>query len=105
MKTYQVIFDVEALADAQTAAAFIATTAPLNAARWYAKLTKAISTLATFPKRCPKAPEAATLNMDLRQLIFCNYRIIFIVDDDTVHIVHIRHAARLPLGQDPPDDD
>jgi hypothetical protein len=60
MKQYKVIFGFEALSEAQAAAAYIAA-APLNAARWYAKLERAIGGLATFPNRCPKAPESKTL--------------------------------------------
>jgi len=101
MKRYQGIFTLEALADAQAAAAYIAAAAPWNAQRWYDKLLKATQTLAVFPNRCPKAPEATTLNDPrLRQLIFGNYRIIFLVEDDIVHIIHVRHGARRPAGQE-----
>lgn len=66
--------------------------------RWLAQLTAKLDTLETMPRRCPLAAEAAGLNLELRELLFgrrrAKYRILFIIDEEFVHILHIRFAAQ-----------
>jgi toxin ParE1/3/4 len=78
------------------------------AARWFNGLASALEGLASLPHRCPLAPEAGKLNMELRQLLYGKkphiYRIVYEVDEArrTVWVITIRHGARLPsadLGQ------
>lgn len=47
--------------------------------------------LAELPKRCTLAPEAETLGRELRQLVVGR---LFVVDNDVVQVLHIRHAHR-----------
>jgi plasmid stabilization system protein ParE len=69
--------------------------------RWYRALEDAIASLATFPARCPLAPEDRRFPFEVRQLLYGRkphiYRILFTVQGDTVHVIHIRHGRRLPL--------
>jgi toxin ParE1/3/4 len=73
------------------------------AARWFNDLESAAFSLATFPNRCPLAPEGKKLKRGLRHFLFGNkpyvYRIIYEVDEQriTVWVLHIRHGARKPL--------
>jgi plasmid stabilization system protein ParE len=73
------------------------------AARWFNDLESAAFSLATYPNRCPLAPEGKKLKRGLRHLLFGNkphvYRIIYEVDERriTVSVLHIRHGARKPL--------
>jgi hypothetical protein len=50
------------------------------------------------PGRCRLAAEANELGFELRDLLFGKrrgvYRILFVVDERTVNVLHIRHAAR-----------
>jgi plasmid stabilization system protein ParE len=75
-----------------------------RAARWYAQALAAIRTLASNPDRCPQAEEAADLGVDLRQLLFGKrrgvYRVLFIIDGQTVNILRVRHAAQDQLSPD-----
>ena len=69
--------------------------------RWFVGLEEAIASLSTFPKRCPLAPESKQFPFEVRQLLYGRrshvYRILFTIQDDTVHVLHIRHGRRLPL--------
>ena len=73
------------------------------AARWFNDLETAAFSLATYPNRCPLAPEGKKLKRGLRHLRFGNkphvYRIVYAVDEQriTVSVLHIRHGARRPL--------
>jgi plasmid stabilization system protein ParE len=70
------------------------------AANWFNELEESVFSLATFPKRCPLAPEGRKLKRSLRHLLYGNkphvYRVIYEVDDarNTVWVLHIRHGAR-----------
>ena len=61
----------------------------------------AIASLATFPKRCPIAPESARFPFEVRQLLYGRkphvYRILFTIENNTVNVLHIRHGRRKPI--------
>jgi len=64
-------------------------------------LEKAIASLATFPERCPLAPENEAFPFETRHLLYGRrphiYRVIFKVESDTVYILHIWHGRRQPV--------
>jgi toxin ParE1/3/4 len=66
--------------------------------RWVRDVLARISTLEQSPNRCALASESGILQMEIRQLLFGRrsgrYRILFVVEGSTVHVLHIRHAAR-----------
>jgi plasmid stabilization system protein ParE len=66
-------------------------------------LDDAIASLATFPERCPLAPEAVGLHFEVRQFLYGRkphvYRILFTIEGDTVNILHIRHGRRTLLSE------
>lgn len=70
------------------------------AARWYNGLEQAVYALASFPHRCPVAPERLTAKRKLRQLLYGKrphlYRVVFEVDEggQVVRVLTIRHGAR-----------
>lgn len=101
MTRYRVVFAPEARQEAVAAAEYIASTAPMAAARWYEGLENAIFSLSTFPNRCPLAPETEFLGEKLRHYIYGSYRIIYRVEDSAriVRVLHIRHAARRAIGE------
>lgn len=94
---YAVIFQDTAIRSLETIYRTIAQDQPANAARYAARLRKACEGLKSFPKRCPLAYENGLGGLEIRHLIFDNYRIIFSVQDKAVYILAIRHTARLPL--------
>jgi mRNA-degrading endonuclease RelE of RelBE toxin-antitoxin system len=64
---------------------------------------KAVYALATYPDRCPMAPEARKLRRELRHLLYGKkphvYRVIYEVDErrQTVWVLTVRHGARRRL--------
>jgi len=70
------------------------------ASRWYNELEEAVYALATYPHRCPIAPEARKLRGDLRHLLYGKepyvYRVIYEVNErrQTVWVLAVRHGAR-----------
>ena len=73
------------------------------AARWYNELEVAVYALASYPHRCPVAPEARRIKRKLRNLLYGKkphvYRVIYEVDEgrQLVLVLHIRHGARRKL--------
>jgi len=70
---------------------------------WYNRLREVIFSLDTFPERCPLAPESKFLNAEIRETFHGRrqhkYRILFTVSGNEVHVLHVRHGARLSLGE------
>jgi len=71
--------------------------------RWFLALEDATASLATFPERCPLAPETGRFPFEVRQLLYGHkahaYRILFTIEDDVVTILHIRHGRRKPVSE------
>ena len=73
------------------------------ASRWYNGMEEAVYALATYPDRCPMAPEARKLRRELRHLLYGKkphvYRVIYEVDErrQTVWVLTVRHGARRRL--------
>jgi plasmid stabilization system protein ParE len=71
---------------------------PASAARWRQGLLTAVRSLSQQPTRCPLAPESAFFKQEIRQLLYGKragvYRMLFVIGEQTVSILHIRHAAR-----------
>jgi len=74
--------------------------------RWLDSIGDTINTLQTFPARCPIAPESRFLDWDIREIFHGRrqhkYRILFTVTESAVHVLHVRHGARLALGETRP---
>ena len=79
--SYRVRTASRAEADIEAIRAWIATheSRPLSAARWLDGLELALASLKEHPLRCPRAPEAAFLEQDIRQLLYHSHRILFVV--------------------------
>lgn len=98
---YRVVIEEQAAADITEYGLWIAEQgSPQNAARWVDSIEKEILTLAAMPQRCPLAPEAAAFDLAVRQLQFKSHRILFVVRRTAVHVLHVRHGARLPMRID-----
>lgn len=70
------------------------------AARWYNGLEEAVYALASFPQRCPVAPESRKGKRKLQHLLYGKKphvcRVIYEVEEGsrTVSVLHICHGAR-----------
>jgi plasmid stabilization system protein ParE len=88
-----------------TSVRFIATFAkyaPQAANAWIGGMRSVVKTLAQNPDRAHLAPEAASFNEPIRELLYgkgsrATYRILFAVRDNTVFVLHVRHRSMLPL--------
>ena len=75
-------------------------------AEWRRGLLYAAQAVEQFPQRCPLAPESGP-GLEIRQLVYGRYRVLFTITLDTVCILHIRHGARQrlqPEANDEPND-
>jgi plasmid stabilization system protein ParE len=98
-----VIISEPAERDIEAAYRWLVQRDPLAAIRWYNRLLEVICSLDTFPERCPLAPENKYLKSEVRQVLHGRrqhkYRILFDIKDDEVRVLHVRHGARLALGE------
>ena len=102
---YRVVISTEAAVDLKTAANYIRRDSRTAALRWNKQIRARIATLASNPDRCVFAPEAETLTAPVRQLLFGSgnrgtYRIVFVMLDLYVVILHVRHGSMLPKTPD-----
>jgi plasmid stabilization system protein ParE len=105
---YSVELTPRAAADADRATEYIRQSAPEAAQRWFDGLMAAVLSLEEMPRRCPLAPEAERLGIELRQLLYGNrggrYRIVFRLYEDVqppvVRMLAIRHGARERLTRE-----
>jgi plasmid stabilization system protein ParE len=100
--TYRVILTPEAEDDLRTAYRYIRSRAPRAAREWLRRARQSIKTLSHHPERCPLAPESASFDESIRELLFGvgnrgTYRFLFIVDAKRVYILHIRHGSMRSL--------
>jgi plasmid stabilization system protein ParE len=97
---YRVLFQPTAAAELDEAARWIARDSPGRAARWLKGAQRAVRGLARFPRRCPLARENEAFTQEIRQLLYGEYRILFAVIEDQVHVLHVQHGARQHLEPD-----
>ena len=95
---FQVNFRPQALADIEGAVTWLARTNPEAAARWRTGLFRIVENLETNPNRYAEAEESVDLGSGLRELLYGRrrniYRILFTIEEQTVNILRVRHAAQ-----------
>jgi len=73
------------------------------AIRWYNRLLEKILSLGVFPERAPLALEGKSFNREIREIFHGRrqhkYRILFTVSGHEVYVLHVRHGARMILGE------
>jgi plasmid stabilization system protein ParE len=99
---YRVIVTPAAEGDLRTAYRYVRRQAPVAAREWIRRARQSARSLARRPERCPLAPESASFNQPIRELFFGSgnrgtYRFLFVVLDQSVYILHVRHGSMLPL--------
>jgi plasmid stabilization system protein ParE len=103
--SYLVVLTPRAKHNLRTIHAYIFKQAPHAANDWLDRAERAVVSLEHHPERCPLAPESLSLGKPIRQLLFGvgnrgTYRLLFVVLDRSVYVVHVRHGSRLPLSPD-----
>ena len=76
-----------------------------QANRWYTEIHKSIQALRKTALQCPLAAESKLHPRGLRQMNFGigrrpTHRIIFVVDEDSVRIVRVRHSSQRSLQEE-----
>ena len=109
MKRWTVIVELPAQQDIAEARLWLAGHNPDAADRWFNCIYDTIGSLQIFPERCPLAPESKNVNAEIREIFHGRrrhkYRILFTVTKNTVHVLHVRHGARLAQGEVDPTED
>ena len=109
MKRWSVIVELPAQQDIADAHLWLSERNPEAADKWFDRIYETIGSLEIFPERCPLAPESKYLNREIREILHGRrqhkYRILFIVTEHKVHVLHVRHGARLALGETEPAEE
>lgn len=97
---FRVVYRRIAETNAADAAHYIAVNGSMERAlRWFDGLEAAIESLAEMPRRFGAAREQpAVPGIDLRQMPYKSHRVIYMVREHEVHILHVRHTAQDELG-------
>ena len=96
--TYDVVVESSARKNIDDALRWMVTNiSPESATLWYLDIYGAMDSLKNFPARCGLALENQFFKEEIRQLICGKYRILFEIDDETVRVLHVGHAARKPV--------
>jgi plasmid stabilization system protein ParE len=102
---YRVIVEPPARANLDEAYLWIAERNPAAAIKWFNGLEAAIRTLEDFPQRWPLAEESKVFEVEIRQLIYGKrvgaYRVLFTIEGESVHVLHVRHGRRRRLRRAP----
>ena len=101
--SYLVVLTPRAKHNLRSIHAYIFKQAPEAADDWLERAERAVLSLGHHPERCPLAPESLSFGKPIRQLLFGarnrgTYRLLFLVADQSVYVLHIRHGSRLPLS-------
>jgi plasmid stabilization system protein ParE len=94
---YQVKVSDRAARDLEEAFNWYAQRTPETAARWYNGFLDALHNLARNPELCPLAAESKKFPVEIRQLLYGrnrSYRALFMIREQTIIVLHIRHTAR-----------
>lgn len=97
--TFKIVLQPAARAEAAGIYRYLYERSPHGADRWLAGFGEAARTLDSMPERCALAPENPTFSREIRQLLYDQYRILFTIKGRMVRVLHVRHAARKPLGR------
>lgn len=64
--------------------------------RWYYGIRAAIRDLSMSGSQCGPAYEDRFFAETIRQRLFDAYKILFVIREDRVHVLHVRHQAQDP---------
>jgi plasmid stabilization system protein ParE len=71
------------------------------AENWLKAVEVAVDSMRVDAESHPLIPESDAIERPLRQIMFgrrqYRYRMIYSIDDNAVHVLHVRHGMRRPL--------
>jgi plasmid stabilization system protein ParE len=103
---YRVIITSEAENDLRKVYRYIRQQGAPQAARaWLTGARRKIKTLAENPERAHLASESTSFEEPIRELFYGSgnrgtYRILFVIIDISVFVLHVRHGSMLPLKRE-----
>jgi len=95
MLKYDVQISKTAEDDIQEIYDYIALVSNNRAISFIEELENQINKLEKIPERCPVILESQEIGVELRHLIYGNYRTIFQIENQKVYILRIINCARL----------
>ena len=110
LAAYRVIITPGAKSDLRAICRYIRRHAPQAAKVWLKGVHQSIKSLKQYPERAALAPESFAFHEPVRELIYGQgnrgtYRILFVIHHALIHVLHVRHGSRLPLGQNSEEDE
>ena len=69
---------------------------------WYAMFEETLAGLRTLAERHPYAPERGAWGRDVRNALFANYRILYMVAGEHVWAMRVRHQRQAQLRRPGP---
>lgn len=88
-----IVWSPESRADLRQIEAYIAASSPLNAQRVIERIREAATKLVDFPYAARMVPELQ--DAERRETFVHEYRLMYRVEDDTIHILRVVHGRRL----------
>ena len=108
MKVYEVVVTDTALEALRKQAEYIAVEqqAPQTASKWLKRVLEKSESLASMPRRYPRALEDRYRAYEIRALVVSSFVLLFTIDEDAQKVVVIgaRHGKSLPRPEQLPDD-
>lgn len=92
--SYKVEITEKAQEEVRQAIRWIARQSPKKAALWHFEFLEKTDSLESLAALCPLAPKSKTHGREIRHLIFGKYRILFLIEDETVYVLRVRHQAQ-----------
>ncbi|HKI04958.1 MAG TPA: type II toxin-antitoxin system RelE/ParE family toxin [Thermoanaerobaculia bacterium] len=89
-----------AIADLEAIRDYIARDSEYYGAQFVGRIIDAVEKLPRFPEMGRRVPEARS-EIDVRELIFQNYRIIYRLKADKIQIITVLHGSRNLRGMKP----
>jgi plasmid stabilization system protein ParE len=109
--TFRVILQPQAERDIQRQARWIVEQpkSPSKALRWVRSIRSKMDRLKASPFACPIDPDSVAYGEEVRVLLFGKrhqkFRILFLLRDDVVRVLTIRHAAQRSIAEDMEDEE
>jgi len=107
---FQVRLTRKAEIEIETAYQWIKERNPDYADQWFRDFMDTLATLQEKPRRCALAVENDVFPEEIRQLLYGKkqqsvYRILFVIRDYKVYVLHVCHGRQAPLTPEDWDDE
>jgi hypothetical protein len=103
MRRWSVILELPTQQDIAQARSWLAEHDLEATERWFKSIYDTIGSLETSPDRCPLASESKSFQTEIREIFHGRrqhkYRILFTMTEKEGRVLHVRHGARLALGE------